>query len=129
MIMTTTAGIEGSSVSAYKGIVFGEVITGINVELVPGGRAVLVADRDAFRHRYGNAANVVGTFINDTNLSGSERLTLVDSQGTALSSFIYNNTATNPWPKGETSGTGAALVLIRPESNPNPALGVNWRAS
>ena len=31
MVMTTTAGIEGSSVSAYKGIVFGEVITGINV--------------------------------------------------------------------------------------------------
>ena len=99
------------------------------VDLAPGGRAVLVADRDAFRHRYGNAANVVGAFLNDTNLSGSERLTLVDAHGTALSSFIYNNTATNPWPKDETSGTGAALVLIRPESNPNPALGVNWRAS
>jgi len=99
------------------------------VDLAPGGRVVFVANRDAFLHRHGNAADVVGTFINDTNLSGSERLTLVDSHGTALTSFIYNNTATNPWPRDATSGTGAALVLIRPESNPNPALGANWRAS
>lgn len=31
MIMTTTANVEGKEISAYKGIVFGEVITGINV--------------------------------------------------------------------------------------------------
>ena len=31
MIVTTTPSIEGYSVTEYKGIVFGEVITGVNV--------------------------------------------------------------------------------------------------
>ena len=31
MIITATAHIEGKKITAYKGIVFGEVITGINV--------------------------------------------------------------------------------------------------
>ena len=31
MIITTTAHIEGKKITAYQGIVFGEVITGINV--------------------------------------------------------------------------------------------------
>lgn len=98
-------------------------------ELAPGERAVLVAKPSAFLHRYGNLPRVIGKFINGSNLSGSERITLVNSTGTVISSFVYNQTATNPWPKNETSGTGAALVLIRPETNPNPSLGVNWRAS
>lgn len=98
-------------------------------DIAPGERAVLVAKPSAFLHRYGSGPRVIGKFINDSNLSGSERLTLVDANGTVLSSFVYNNPSTNPWPKAETSGTGAALVLISPEANPNPALGANWRAS
>ena len=31
MIVTTTNGVEGKTVEQYHGIVFGEVITGINV--------------------------------------------------------------------------------------------------
>ena len=31
MIVTTTNSIEGSPIREYRGIVFGEVITGINV--------------------------------------------------------------------------------------------------
>lgn len=31
MIITTTNNVENKEVTAYKGIVFGEVITGINV--------------------------------------------------------------------------------------------------
>ena len=31
MIITTTGKVEGRSVDAYLGIVFGEVITGINI--------------------------------------------------------------------------------------------------
>jgi hypothetical protein len=98
-------------------------------DLAPGGRAVLVAKPSAFLHRYGPGLRVIGKFINGSNLSGSERVTLLDANGTVLTSFVYNNTSTNPWPKTETSGTGAALVLINPETNPNPALGTNWRAS
>lgn len=98
-------------------------------DLAPGGRAVLVGKPSAFLHRYGPGPRVIGKFVNGSNLSGSERVTLLDANGTVLISFVYNNTVTNPWPKTETSGTGAALVLINPETNPNPALGTNWRAS
>lgn len=31
MILTTTPSVEGRSIAAYKGIVFGEVISGVNV--------------------------------------------------------------------------------------------------
>lgn len=31
MIVTTTPGVEGRTISEYKGIVFGEVIAGVNV--------------------------------------------------------------------------------------------------
>ena len=31
LITTTTNSVEGTTIEAYKGIVFGEVITGINV--------------------------------------------------------------------------------------------------
>ncbi len=98
-------------------------------DLAPGGRAVLVSKPSAFLHRYGPGPRVIGKFINGSNLSGSERITLVDANGMVLTSFVYNNSATNPWPKTETSGTGAALVLINPEANPNPVPGINWRAS
>jgi hypothetical protein len=104
-------------------------LTPLPVALAPGARAVLVAKPSAFLHRHGNSVTVVGKFVNGTNLSGSERLTLVDSLGAIVCSFVYNATATGPWPRTETSGTGAALVLVRPETSPNPALGVNWRAS
>jgi hypothetical protein len=100
------------------------------VDIAPGGRVVLAAKPSAFLHRYGSSPRVVGKFVNDSNLSGSERITLVDASGTTIiTSFIYNAVTTGPWPKNETSGTGAALVLIQPELKPEPSLGVNWRAS
>jgi CotH kinase protein/Lamin Tail Domain/Chitobiase/beta-hexosaminidase C-terminal domain len=99
------------------------------VELAPGSRAVFVAKRSAFLMRHGPAVDVVGTFTNGSNLSGSETLTMVDATGAVIRSFAYNATATGPWPRTDTSGTGAALVLIRPESHPDPAVGANWRAS
>jgi hypothetical protein len=100
------------------------------VDIAPGSRVVLAAKPSAFLHRYGSSPRVVGKFVNDSNLSGSERITLVDASGTnIITSFIYNAVATGPWPKNETSGTGAALVLIQPELKPDPSLGVNWRAS
>lgn len=100
----------------------------VSLELAPGSRAVLAAKPTAFIHRYGASARVIGAFVNGSNLSGSETLTLEDSSGGVIRSFLYNST-TSAWPKAQTSGTGAALVLIRPELNPDPASGTNWRAS
>ncbi len=99
------------------------------VDLAPGARAVLVSKPAAFAYRYGNSAKVVGKFVNGSNLSGSERLTLLDSLGNTLTSFVYNETTTGPWPKTQTSGTGSALVLVSPETRPDPSLGSSWRAS
>ena len=120
--------VDLTGIAFTQGLDIAPLTTG-PTELAPGARAVLVAKPSAFLHRYGDAVQVVGKFINGTNLSGSERLTLADALGATLTSFVYNNTATGPWPKAATSGSGAALVLIRPELNPNPALGANWRAS
>ncbi len=122
----TTVDLTGISFTAGLDIVLGT--TGV-IDLAPGGRAVLAANPGAFQRRYGNGVNLIGNFANGANLNGSERLTLVDSLGNTVTSFIYNATATNPWPKTETSGTGASLVLLNPELKLDPALGVNWRAS
>ena len=46
MIVTTTSYIEGKKVEEYKGIVFGEVITGVNVlkDFAAGMRTFSAAD-------------------------------------------------------------------------------------
>lgn len=43
-----------------------------------------------------------------------------------MKEFSFTDTA--PWPIG-TDGTGKSLVLISPESNPDPDVPANWRAS
>ena len=58
---------------------------------------------------------------------GGERLTLMAPDGTTIiRSFIYGDAA--PWPV-EADGSGPSLVLIAPQTNPDHALPVNWRAS
>lgn len=121
-----TVNLAGIGFTAGLDIALNDSVT---PELAPGVRAVLAAKPSAFLHRYGPSASVIGSFINGSNLSGSETLTLVDANGGVIRSFAYNSTATGPWPKTETSGTGAALVLIKPELNPDPSSGSNWRAS
>ena len=46
MIVTTTPGIEGMTITEYRGIVFGEVITGINVVKDIGANAIVGVDFD-----------------------------------------------------------------------------------
>jgi hypothetical protein len=86
---------------------------------------VVVAHEAAFRLRYGPTATIAGVFSGQLDNAG-EILTLRDAAGSVIHSFAYDDTA--PWP-AEADGSGASLVLIRPESRPDHALPASWRAA
>ncbi len=92
-------------------------------ELAPGQSVVLAADAVAFQAEYGVApfATFSGQLANE-----GERLTLRLGLDSVLSDFSYDDDA--PWPTAA-DGSGASLVLIRPDLRPDPADPFNWRAS
>jgi hypothetical protein len=94
--------------------------------LAAGECVLVVADRDAFRLRYGTNVTdrVAGVFANGTRLSnGGERLTVVDGATNALVDLTYHDTY--PWPESP-DGQGPTLVL---EDLRDPADPARWRAS
>lgn len=94
--------------------------------LPPGGRALIVRDLAAFQAAYGTNHPVAGVFANGSALSnGGERIKLEDAGNETILDFTYDDQA--PWPVD--TETGHSLVLIGPETHPNPALASNWRAS
>lgn len=94
--------------------------------LPPGGRVLVVRERTAFTAAYGTNLPVAGVFARNTALAnGGERLRLEDADGETIQDFTYDNHA--PWPAE--AGAGRSLVLVAPETNPDPALAANWRAS
>ena len=96
------------------------------ISLAPGARCIIVRDLAAFRAVHGDAVPVAGVFAGTTALAnGGEGLKLEDPQGNTVKEFAYDDIA--PWPPAD--GNGASLVLMRPETNPDPALPKNWRAS
>jgi len=97
--------------------------------LLPGERALVVKNRAAFEHRYGNTYSdrIVGEFANDTNLRNSgEQLVLNALDGGPLRDFAYDDEP--PWPTAA-DGSGRSLVLIAPDTNPDHAVASNWRSS
>ena len=95
--------------------------------LGPGGRIVVVANAQGFTLRYGTKTGVTiaGAFSGSLNNAG-ELVTLRAADGTVIRQFSYRGT--EPWPE-EANGLGYSLVLNNPSSNPNAALGANWRSS
>ncbi len=97
--------------------------------LAPGARVLIVRDQAAFTTAYPSVpvGQIVGVFANGTTLSSSgELLHLIDAVGTVIRDFSYDNKA--PWPVSPDNG-GPALVILRPETNPDHSLGANWRPS
>ncbi len=97
--------------------------------LPPGGRTLLVRNRAAFEAAYPSipANQIAGSFEADTALSnGGETLELLAANGIPIKSFAYDNN--HPWPKAP-DGSGAALVLINPQLNPDHSNPANWRRS
>ncbi len=97
--------------------------------LAAGARMLIVRDKAEFTAAYGNVpqAQIAGVFGNGTSLaSAGEQLQLVDANGATIRDFVYNNKS--PWPESPGNG-GPALVLLKPETNPDHGVATNWRAS
>ena len=103
MNVTTTSYIEGKKVEEYKGIVFGEVITGVNilkdfaagVRNIFGGRSqsyedeLLQAREEALREMEERAAQqganaVIGVDIDYEVLGADNGMLMVTASGTAV---------------------------------------------
>ena len=96
-------------------------------EIDPGGRVLIVKRREAFERRYGATHPVAGEFRNLSGLSNAgERLELLASNGAVIKDFTYDDLP--PWP-ANADGSGPALVLINPSSNPDHTNPANWRSS
>ena len=97
------------------------------VTLEPGERLLIVRDLDAFENAYGPNHPVAGVFGNGSALSnGGEQIKLEDASNGTIFDFTYNDQT--PWPTAADE-QGHSLVLINPQSRPNPALYENWQAS
>jgi len=108
-----------------KGVKF-DFITSAITWLAPGARVLVVRDLAAFTAAYGTNLPVAGVFENGTALNnGGEVLKLEDAGGGTIEEFAYANQA--PWPTS--ADAGYSLVLIAPETNPDPSVAANWRAS
>ena len=103
MIITTTNSIEGMSISEYRGIVFGEVITGINVfkDIGAGLRNFFGGRSAGYEEELQNARNealdemcrraertganaVVGVDIDYEVLGTDNGMLMVSASGTAV---------------------------------------------
>ena len=84
-------------------------------------------DLAAFERVYGPGHPVAGVFTNQAALSNSgELVKLEDTDNGTIQEFAYEDEA--PWPAG-IDGSGYSLVLVAPETHPDPALAANWRSS
>ena len=96
-------------------------------DLLPGERAVVVEDVDAFMARYGDSATILGQWSGGLSNSG-EQVTLLDSSMNEIMSVNYQDN--DPWYIA-TDGFGFSLVLEDPVNTPVDELGkyYSWRAS
>ncbi len=98
----------------------------LGMMLSAGERILIVRDEAAFKARYGAGLPIAGGFANETTLdNGGERLTLSGQDGEVIQTLRYNDKAS--WPTSA-DGDGYSLVLVSPESNPDPGMPESWRA-
>ena len=120
---STTGTINLSGVQLSDGVTFEFGDT----NLLPGERAVVVEDVDAFMERYGEGATVLGQWSGALN-NGGEEVTLVDSSSDEIISVNYGDN--DPW-HNAADGHGFSLVLKDPANTPVDELGkyYSWRSS
>ena len=93
--------------------------------LQPQARGLIVSHSDAFAMRYGDGLPVLGVFTGSLDDSG-ERLALVRSWDDGIQDLRYNDRG--DWPEAA-DGSGRSLVLIGPDTNPDPSLAESWLPS
>ena len=95
------------------------------MEITPGSVAVVVANREAFEHRYGKDLPVAGEFAGFKLSDGGEDIRLSLMDGVVLQEMRYNDKA--PWPL-EPDGSGPSLTLKSPQTMSGYEPG-EWKAS
>lgn len=110
-----------------RGVLFD--FTGSAIEsLAPGGRVLVVRDPAAFVATFGPGLPVAGAFAGGTALANEgESLKLEDAANSTVLEFSYADQP--PWPVLAAGGRGHSLVLLAPESHPEPSNPTHWRAS
>ena len=93
--------------------------------LQPHARGLIVSNPEAFALRYGGGLPVLGVFDGSLDDSG-ERLALVRSWDDGIQDLRYNDRG--DWPEAA-DGSGRSLVLIEPDTNPDPNLAESWLPS
>jgi hypothetical protein len=95
--------------------------------LSQGSNVLVVANRAAFQVRYGHGCDafIAGEYGGHLSNSG-ELIRLVDSQGSIIRDFTYQDTL--PWPVAA-DGDGPSLVLLDPAANPDHANPASWTVS
>ncbi|MCF7674791.1 MAG: lamin tail domain-containing protein, partial [Akkermansiaceae bacterium] len=122
-----SVGVDLTGVRFSSGIIYA-----LASAVIPaGGRMVLARNRAAFLSRHPGADGILlaGEYgIGDTNkfANGGEQIALIDATGADIVRFTYGGDV--PWPAAA-DGEGPSLVLISPESGPDPALAGTWRSS
>jgi hypothetical protein len=124
----------GSSVVDLSGVSFSAGLTfsfaNSNVTfLLPGQRALVVANLEAFTMRYGTtlAQRVAGVFAEESSLrAAGERIAIIGVGGATIKDFEYSIAA--PWPTA-TGDEHFSIVLTDPASNTDHTIGGNWAKS
>ena len=123
--ISTITTLDLSGVKFVDGIEFdftGSAVT----SLAPGARVLVVRDLAAFEAAHGTGHPVAGEFANTSRLNNDgEALKLEDALSGTIKEFSYNDAT--PWPTA--ADAGYSLVLIDPNSNPDPGSPENWRSS
>lgn len=127
LLNTGSATVDLTGVAFTAGIRFNFDTQSVLHHLLPGRRLVVVKNREAFsfRHPGVDPALIAGEFSRRLSDQGDE-IALRGASGADIARFTYVDQA--PWPKSA-AGDGHSLVLLRPESHPNPADPSNWGTS
>ena len=116
--------IDLSDLSLIEGVRF-DFNSGALLSLAPKSYAVIVADIEAFRMRYGTTASIAGRFGKSLNNDG-ETIEVNTPLGEVIKKITYADR--DPWPS-EADGDGFSLELVNPDDNPEPNDASNWAAS
>ena len=127
LLNTSPTAVDLTGVMFTAGIRFNFDTQSVLHHLLPGRRLIIVKNREAFafRHPGVNPGLIAGEFSRRLSDQGDE-MALVGANGADIARFTYDNQA--PWPRAA-AGDGRSLVLLRPESHPNPADPSNWGTS
>jgi hypothetical protein len=121
------ATIDLAGVAFTEGVVFDFDSRSSLRHLEPGRRLVVAKNREAlaFRHPQLEPSIIAGEYSQRLADEG-DTITLHAANGSLIAQLTYDDAS--PWPAAA-DGQGRSLVLVSPESTPNPADPASWQAS